>query len=246
MSEIPLEFYYEQSKRLVGRARNGAYVPNLIRKHLAHSLRREHGIDIPQHLITEAIYDIPISLYPDAEEFMIRIGQDESIVPLIFTQGEVGVQGFQNWKVEKSCLPSYVNPRALELLEAHRIPFVYGGYDKCTFEVVEPLISFLHETNIPQTIYIDDSAENIVKVVEMFHGFGKPIDAYWLNRENEPIVPNSEPMIVIHSLCDIDMNAYEGAFAMIDYDGTLVDRTSIRRSLQTSVVSRIKNYLDTI
>lgn len=244
MSEIPLNFYYERSKRVVGRMRNGAYVPHLLEKHLAHSIHREHGIHIPQHLITEAIYDIPISLFPDAQEFMTRVGQNGSIIPLIFTQGEVGVHGFQNWKVERSCLPHYVNPQALELLEAHRISFVYGGYNKCTFELIEPLISFIQQANIPQTVYVDDSAENIVKVVELFHGFGKPIDAYWLNRDNEPIIPKFEPMTVINSLGEIDVNAYTSALAMVDYDGTLVDRKSVRYSLKKSVLTKIENYLE--
>ena len=246
MAEIPLQLYYEQSKRIVGRARNGAYVPHLLQKHLAHSIRREHGIEIPSKLVLEAIYDISVPLYPDAKEFMAEVGNEKSIVPLVFTQGEVGVNGFQDWKVERSGLQSYINPQTLELLGKHKLPFVYGGYDKCTCEVIEPLISFLEQANIPQTLYIDDSVDNIVKVVELFHGFRKPIHAYWLNREHDPIIPHSEPMFVVNSLSEIDVNAYTGSLAMIDYDGTLVDRKFIRQALKSSVLTKIEKYLGII
>ncbi len=243
-TERGIRAIYDSVRKTVGTQYNGAFVPEVISSQLAQAIQEKYNIQVaPDHFLP-AFWLKEVPLYPDAHDFLRELGQLQSSLSVIFTQGQVfdhgnpgdsGNLGFQNHKIEVAGIPWYFGNQ-LSQLSKHKLSLIQGGYNKTEEEKLRPILDVVEKLGIPVN-YFDDLDRNLEEVGIFFRNQQIECNLYWVNRTQAPTTGLSVPVTEITSFSDIPVNTLEKSLVMLDYDGTIGDRLFMRQYLYDQVLA---------
>ncbi len=233
---------YKDARAETGAQFNGAIVPQFLSIRLGEVIAKEFDISIESNYFLPAFWLNEVELYPDAHHFLENLGQQEDILALIFTQGEVfdkgnpgdtNNHGFQNHKIEVAGIPWYFGRDKIQKLEKNGLSLVHGGFDKTDPVYLSPILAAARDLHVSIS-YFDDVIPNLQKVGMFFEEHGIKPHLYWLNRRNQDAITDAN-IQTITSFDEVDISLLHDSLALLDYDGTVGDNMRMRTKLSDQV-----------
>lgn len=238
---------YNQVRSEVGRDYDGAFVPEIMSTRLSEALGILIHKPVPGDFFLPAFDLSEVPLYPDAEDFLFRLGLEEESLVCFLTKGQVFDNrnisgdledvGFQNRKIRKAGVPEYIGQHAIQTIQSHGLPFINGGFDKAHPSVLDPIC----ETALRlgrDLFYFDDSVNELRNVAAYCEHKGiQHVGLYWINRNSQNQKDQPEIVHEISSFREIEVSNLKGGIVLLDYDGTIGDRQYMREYLFNRVVT---------
>ncbi|CAN5189811.1 hypothetical protein BH09PAT2_BH09PAT2_03920 [soil metagenome] len=242
--ETNISNIYEKVRHLVGTEYNGAFVPEKISSGLAQEIHEQYGVIVPADYFMPAFWLKEVPLYPDANDFLLKLGQQENSLSVIFTQGQVFDKdllgdrenlGFQNHKIQVSGIPWYFSKSHHDQLKKRKLSLVYGGFNKTDKEILMPILETVNELQL-KAAYFDDLPKNLDEVGSFFRENNTPIDLFFVNRAGKEYKEGPLPATEIQTFADVAVESLDQSLVMLDYDGTVGDSVFMRNYLQQEVL----------
>ena len=239
---------YHEVRYNVGKAFNGAIVPAEMSRRLAGRLSEELGRQIDPDYFVRAFWLKEVPLYLDADIFLKELGKEESIVSVVYTQGEVfdhgepgdtDNHGYQNHKIEVAGIPWYFSEQNRHLLQENNLDLVHGHFYKTAEECLRPLLAFAKKYHLDINFFAD-LEKNHEEVGTFFKNNGVNVNLYWLNRNRSKRKELSVPVREIESFKKVNIKDLLKSLVLLDLDGTLIDNLQIRTMLHDNVMKYTK------